>query len=211
MRNGQFAGLLVVLMLLPGVATAIHYIQPADWSWRGGLIGPAIEGDVFGNDPGYPGFFCEDCRDPEKFPVDYAAFAYNGYWGDDPWMFDARLGIPFRIYNDRLDWVVVWFEYSFLDSLAFLPDTLDIRIRLESGKILTVTVLQGGPDMPIGSSEPAPLPESCTCDGGDGGESDDSYTDPDDYEMPDIDPVIGTVEIVDPDGYGEFPTWEEEL
>lgn len=181
------------------------------WSWEEGLLGDTIDGDVFTDDGRiYPGYGCLDCRDPEVFPVDFAAFAYNGFWGEYPWMRETRLGVPFRIYNRELGWVAVWFEDVYLDSFTFLPDTMQVHVRLPTGQILTFTVLQGGPDMPVG--DPAPDAESdCGCTGGGSageGEDDPVVDESIEWEPPDY---AGSVEIVDPDEDGEFPPWESEL
>ena len=56
----------------------------------------------------YPGWLCEWCQTP----ANYAAFAYNAYWGDNPWAWGSILGIPFRVYNLDGEWVGIWFEKS---------------------------------------------------------------------------------------------------
>lgn len=208
--------LLLFATLLPGLAAGLEYVE---WSWQEGLVGDYPEGDVYGSGPGhYPGYFCDDCRDPAEYPMDFAAFAYNGYWGDDPWMLSSQLGMPFRIYNAEMQWVAAWFEQVLFGApLSLLPDTMDVLVRLETGQVLTFTVIQGGPDLPVGSQEPYPdartTTGSCTCaDGAAGGEADDDYVEPDEFELPWVqDEVSGTVEIIDPEEDGEFPPWEEEL
>jgi len=169
--------------------------------------------DVF--DAGFfPGFVCDLCRDPQQHPEDFAAFAYNAYFGDDPWMWDSQLGIPFRIYDLHLHWVVVWFEGVLFDAPTLLPNLMDIRLRLESGIVVTFTVLQTGPDMPIGERDPGSGQPSAGGDsGGGGGEGDDDYEEADDaadFEL-DADDYFGSVEIIDANEDGEFPDWEEEL
>lgn len=181
------------------------------WSWEDGLLGDSIDGDVFTDDGRvYPGYGCPDCRDPAAFPIDFAAFAYNGFWGEKPWMRESRLGVPFRIYNLKLGWVAAWFEDVYLDHFTFLPNTMKIHVRLPNGQILTFTVLQGGPDMPVGNQDPDAEP-GCSCGGdGDAGEADDGPAADEgiEWEPPDY---VGSVEIVDPDEDGELPPWEEEL
>lgn len=182
--------------------------EESGWSWKDGLVGHSIEGDVFAEDGGdYPGWVCPDCRDPDEHPFDYVAVAYNGFWGSNPWMRTSQLGVPFRIYNLELDWVVVWFEQVFSPNFTLLPDTMQVRLRLRTGEILTFTVLQGGPDLPEADSGPT----APTSGGSSGGESDEDVPDQDDaatdWEPPDY---VGTVEIVDPDEDGEFPEWELE-
>jgi hypothetical protein len=187
-------------------------LELPEWSWQGGLVGPAIEGDVFDDEgPTYPGILCDTCRDPDEFPLDFAAVAYNGHWGEEPWMRSTRLGIPFRIYNLQREWVVAWFEGVLFDAPTFLPNTLDIRLRLPSGRIVTITVLQGGPDMPVGPAAPAMRSSGGACSCGGGGEGDDDdYAEPEEFEIPEIE-RFGVVDIVDPDEDGEFDPWEEEL
>jgi len=183
--------------------------QEDGWSWRDGLLGDGSRrGDVFA-DERYPGYLCEECRDPYEHPMDFVALAYNGYFGDDPWMWESQLGMPFRIYNLDMQWVVVWIEGIFFDSLTFLPDTLDIRVRLPNGQILTFQVLQDGPDLPIGDPNPeAEATDSCGSSGG--GEGEDGYGDPDAGLPEPEDPPepTGVVSLVDPDEDGEFPEWE---
>ncbi|NIL94998.1 MAG: hypothetical protein GTO71_11335 [Woeseiaceae bacterium] len=152
------------LRMIAVIALAImSAAAPADdWSWQDGLIGDSIEGDIYA-DEDYPGYLCERCRDPFVYAIDFAAFAYNGYWGENPWMRSSRLGIPFRIYNSQGQWVVAWFENLLFDSFTLLPDTLDVVLRLPSGEVVSITVLEGGPDMPVGSSSGDDAPESTSC------------------------------------------------
>jgi len=202
---------------------ALHYTDaislPQDegdgWSFRDGLLGDSTpDGDVFA-DSGeiYPGYMCDECRDPSEHSMDFVAVAYNGYFGDNQWMWGSQLGVPFRIYNLDMQWVVVWFEGIVFDSITLLPDTMDVRVRLPNGQILTFTVIQGGPDLPVGDPHPEPPPNSVNCScGGDGGGSDDEddYPDGDDYEPeePEEPEYSGVVEIWDPDEDDEFPEWE---
>jgi len=166
--------------------------------------------DVF-DDGFFPGILCDVCRDPQEHPEDFVALAFNAYFGDQPWMWDWQLGIPFRIYNLNQDWVVVWFEGVLFDAPTLLPNLMDIRLRLQNGVVITMTVLQDGPDMLIGERNP----ESGVPAGGagGGGEADDSYEEPE--EQPDIETGagyrIGIVEIIDPDDAGRFIDWEREL
>lgn len=210
------------LLLVAG--TSAHALGPDDgqdgWSWEDGLIGSGDRSrEVFSDEPDVPGYLCDDCRDVYTDPMDFVAMAYNGYFGDDPWMWESQLGIPFRIYNLQGQWVAVWFEGVIFDSITFLPDTLDVRLRLPNGQILTFSVLQDGPDLPIGNPDPDPDPETpvatnnCSCGGGGGGEGEDDYAEPDEglpepVELPE---PSGVVTILDPDEDGEFPEWELEL
>lgn len=180
------------------------------WSWRDGLLGDNPDyGDIFDDDVLYPGVLCHICRDPNEHPMDFAAAAYNSYFGEEPWLRDSQLGIPFRIYNLELQWVVVWFEGIAFDGISFLPNTMTVHIRLQDGQILTFNVIQGGPDLPVG--DPNPEPEdggnSCSCDYGGDGEGEDDYTEPDEG-LPEPPDPSGRVGIEDPDEDGDFPEWE---
>ena len=181
-----------------------------NWSWDTGLLGgPIPDGDIYAADEFFPGHMCEGCRNPESYPVDFAAFTYNTYYGADAWGWELQLGIPFRVYNLAGEWVVIWFENVLLDTYTFLPDTMTIVVRLRNGEILRMEVLEQGPDMPIGTLDSA---TSCGCGGGDGGGADD-YDDMNEEEPSDIDNdgPTGVVDIEDPDENGEFPDWAEEL
>lgn len=171
-----------------------------------------------GEDGNVPGWGCIECRDPAEHPEDFAAFAYNAYFGSDPWASSSRLGMPFRVYNMQMQWALIWFEDIVFDLPSLLPNTMDIRVRLPSGQVITITVIQGGPDLPVGPPvEPpniGPDGSACTCGGGGGGEADDSGDAGDDGETgseADDTGGQGVVDILDPDEDGEFPDWENEL
>lgn len=198
----------------PGTGQDFRDENDSKWFWEDGLFGDAgPEGDVFSNDADYPGWICPPCRDPETHPIDFTAMAYNAYFGENPWAIDSILGIPFRVYNLQLDWVVIWFDDVVLDLPSTLPDTMTVLVRLPTGQIKEFEVLQGGPDLPIGD----PDAESDGSSGGWGGDDSDGSDDDDygeddgDVEEPEIDEPEGEVEIEDPDDDGEFPEWEEEL
>lgn len=171
-----------------------------------------------GEDGVVPGWGCIECRDPTEHPEDFAAFAYNAYFGSDPWASSSRLGMPFRVYNMHMQWVLIWFDNILFDLPSLLPDTMDIRVRLPSGEVITITVIQGGPDLPVGPPVVPPniSPDGspCTCGGGGGGEADDSDELPDDGDPgSEVDGPgrHGVVDILDPDEDGDFPDWENEL
>ena len=191
--------------------------ESAGWTWRGGLLGnDSFGGDVFAADELIPGYLCDECRDPAEHPMDFVAAAYNGYFGEDPWMRDTLLGTPFRIYNLDGQWVVVWFEGVVFDVSTLLPDTMDVRLRLPDGRIVTFSVLQGGPGLPIGNPDPLPPPSgSCGCGDDDNDDQEDNewgdgYADPDEGlpEPPEAPEYSGEVSIVDPDEDGGFPEWD---
>lgn len=172
-----------------------------------------VEREVWDGGYRYPGWLCEECRDPTEFPEDYAAFAFNAYFGDEPWAFTSQLGIPFRVYNLELQWVVIWFEGFLFDGISLWPDTMDIFIRLPSGEIVRVEVVQNGPDMPIGENGDAPVPAVCSCGGGGDEYDEDEYSDDDEeffWEEEEPEPY-GVVEIEDPNEDGEFEEWVREL
>ena len=145
--------------------------------------------------------------------MDFVAFAYNGFFGDEHWMFGSHISWPFRIYNLNGDWVNAWFEDVLFYTPSLLPRLLTVMIRFENGQVVAFKVRMGEPGLPVGDQEPEPEsePGSCSC-GGDGGDAgDDEYDDPDEYEWPEPEST-GNVGIVDPDEDGEFPPfWEEEL
>ena len=209
---------LIVASYPSAVASGPLPDEPDGWSWQDGLLGDGSRrDDVFAEGEFFPGYLCDECRDPQEHPMDFVAVAYNGFFGEDPWMLGSQLGVPFRIYNLQMQWVVIWFEGIAFDSITLLPDTLNFRVRLANGQILTFTVLQGGPDLPVGEPNPAPpAVDGCTCDGDDDdpdddGNGDDEYGDGnDDYAEP-VDGLpepSGVVSIVDPDDDGGFPEWD---
>lgn len=156
----------------------------------------------------YPGVLCDQCRDSTDHPMDFAAAAYNMFFGDEPWARDSLISWPFRIYNTQGQYAVIWFEDLLFDVPTLLPDLLTVVVRLQNGMVLRFEVLQDGSDLPVG--DPAPSSSSdCTCSGGDGEGSEDDPEDIDDeFDPPEYE---GTVGIEDPDEDGEFPEWEEEL
>ena len=157
----------------------------------------------------FPGIMCHECRDPMQHPEDYAALIYNGFFGDEPWLLGWKLGLPIRIYYAHMDYVLVWFEGALFDTPSLLPNLLDIRMRLPNGVVITLTLLQEGPDMTIG--EPASGDPVCAPNEGSAGNEDDDYEEREEIEEIEFDEPVGHVEIVDPDEDGEFPDWEEEL
>ena len=121
-------------LLHSSVALAISPVadEEGDWSWRGGLLGDDTRPeDVFDDGEHFPGYLCEECRDPHEHPMDFAAFAFNGFFGDEPWMWDSQLGIPFRIYNLQQQWVSVWFEGIVFDSIHRIFDGAPVHLMPE--------------------------------------------------------------------------------
>jgi len=210
----QLLLLVALAMSLPYAGAAPMYAEPDEdggWSWRDGLLGDNPDyGDIFDEDNFHPGVMCDECRDPHEHPMDFAAAAYNSHYGEDAWLRGSRLGIPFRIYNLKLQWVVVWFEGVAFDGISFLPNTMTIHVRLQDGRIVVFSVIQGGPDLPVGDPNPEPPvgSDNCSCgDEGGGGAGDDDYSDPDEG-LPEPLDRWGRVVIEDPDENGEFPEWE---
>jgi len=158
---------------------------------------------------GVPGALCVACRDLNEYPMDAVAFAYNGFFGEDPWLRDTAIGYPFPVVTFDLNFVIVWFENVLFDIPGLLPNLMDVKVVMQNGQILTFTILQDGADLPVGS-QPKPYEGSSS---GSGGGSDDDYdadgfVDDLDY---DLDDPAGIVEILDPDEDGEFEDWMEEL
>ncbi len=168
--------------------------------------------NVFGNGF-YPGYVCDECRSPPPdFPMDFAAVASNEFFGDNPWLRQSNLGMPFRVYNLQREYVVIWFEGLLFDIPSLLPNLMDIRVRLENGQVITITVLQNGPELPVGEIPTGPEFDSNDSDddGGGDGDEDDDYEEPDDYEFEEPE-HNGVVDIEDPDENDEFTDWEDEL
>ena len=184
------------------------------WSTDALSIDGRDDHDIYDDEPYiYPGWLCDDCRDPGEHPADFAAFAYNAYWGEYPWAFGSELGIPFRVYNLQLQWVAIWFEDVLFDMPSLLPNTMEIHLRLQTGEVITLTVVQGGPDLPVGDGTGPVQSGGCSCGGG-GNEDDDEFDEFDEFdgfEEFEEDEPTGIVEIVDPNDDGEFPDWEVEL
>lgn len=178
-----------------------------------GMIGSATpamayDRDIYDPEGMQPGWLCQECRDPATHPEDYAAFAYNAYWGPNAWAWGSILGIPFRVYNMQLEWVVVWFEDFFLDVPSLLPNTLQIKMRLQSGEVISIEVIQDGPDMPIGAEDDSDkTTDSCLCgdSGGSGGgrlsldgvNSSTSFGERSSYSWSTTLMPVGRVEIID--------------
>jgi hypothetical protein len=159
-----------------------------------------------------PGLLCEDCRDPYDYPMDYVAFGYNAFFGEDPWLFGSEVNWPFRVYNLEREWVNIWFDDVFHFWPSLLPEVLTVMIRFENGRIFRFYVLRDEPSLPVGEQQPEPESEStaCGCAGGD--DDDDEYTEPEEELEFEERERTGSVEIVDPDEDGDFPPfWEEEL
>ncbi len=159
----------------------------------------------------FPGIVCSACRDPMEYPEDYAALIYNGFFGENRWLTDWQLGLPIRVYDENLNYVLVWFEGVLFDMPSLLPNLMDMLVRLPNGVIIRLTVLQEGPDMIVGDDPNrvgGGTASHCYCGGG---RDDDDYAEPDEIEEIEFDNPVGRVEILDPDEDGEFPEWEEEL
>jgi hypothetical protein len=83
---------------------------------------------------------------------------------------------------------------------------MDVLVRMTDGRVLRFTLLQDGPDIPIG------WPYEPPAGAGTGSEGDDDYEEPDEVDEVEIyDDCVGVVDIVDPDDEGEFPDWEEDV
>ena len=157
-----------------------------------------------------PGILCDDCRDPYEYPMDYVAFGFNAFFGDDPWLFGPNVGWPFRVYNLEREWVNIWFEDVFNFTPSLLPELLTVMIRFENGRVVPYSVLRDEPSLPVGEQESESGSAACGCAGGDDGDGE--YTEPEEEWELEEPERTGSVEIVDPDEDGDFPPfWEEEL
>ncbi len=116
------------------------------------------DGDIYGPDF-FPGYLCDDCRDPDEYPMDYVAFVHNGYFGLNAWMWESELGVPFRIYALSGEWVVAWFEGIAFDLPSFYPNLMNVMVRRSNGQVLRFTIVQSTSDLTIGSAEDS----GCSC------------------------------------------------
>jgi hypothetical protein len=164
--------------------------------------------------------FCDECRDPLRYPDDWANFAFNQVYGDEAWM-DFDKADDFFLVNRNGDRVYVDVDYV-MKGFRFLGQELPIwpknkvliELALPNGRIVTYLrsifmhplPVPSGPDPDHNSDS-----ESSGGSGGSAGEGDDDYEDLDDYEHPEVE-NHGFVDIVDPDEDGEFPgtEWCEE-
>jgi hypothetical protein len=159
---------------------------------------------------------CEECRDPDRYPDDWANFAFNQVYGDEAWM-DFDEADDFFIYNLRGDRVYVDIDYImkgfnvFGQELPLWPQNkLSIELALPNGKILKYIRSIFMHPMPV-PAPGGPNDDSSESDDSSGGEADDDYGAAEDDGLPE--PGIdnrGIVEIVDPDEDGYFPEWCEE-
>lgn len=204
MRNTLVS--LFIGLMLPWTATLA---LPADDFATGIESGTDV---ATGLDAIPPGFLCHECRDFDEYPMDVVALVYNGFFGDNPWLRDSIIGMPWRVYALDGSWVLVWFEGVIFDVPTLLPNLMDVLVRMPDGRVLRFTIMQGGPDLPIGDPDVPPdggSASGCSC--GDGG-GDDDYEEPDDLEDIEIDDDrTGVVDIIDPDEDGDFPEWEKEV
>jgi len=174
---------------------------------------PDYSSDPF--DATYPTLSCAACRDPMFYSVDFGNFAWNAVWGPERtigvWDENAPGGM-LRITNPQGQSVLVWFS-DYIHMFGYPTNTMHINVRLPNGQVLTYAVLRVGTVLPVGETDYA-----TPGDAGDGNEGADGEDDPDwhddaddphEYDEPDY--PSGSVEILDPDDYGEYPDWFEEL
>lgn len=86
---------------------------------------------------------CADCRDPLKYPDDYANFAFNQIYGDHAWLTPAQAD-DFFIHNLKGDRVYVDVDFIMSgvkilgNTLPLWPThTLKITLALPNGHIHT--------------------------------------------------------------------------
>ncbi|MDH4107443.1 MAG: hypothetical protein OEW35_03940 [Gammaproteobacteria bacterium] len=171
--------------------------------------------DLVSDDPfsrNYPTLDCAACRDPMTYSVDFGNAAWNAIWGPkgslDLWH-DLAPGGMLKVVNAEGQYALVWFS-DYLHVLGTPTNTMLIKVRLPNGQVFEYSVLRIGIELLVGADggdTAAPGPDS---DGADG-EDDPEWSDAADYEYEEPEPPRGTVEIVDPDDYGEYPDWMEEL
>jgi hypothetical protein len=161
--------------------------------------------------------FCEMCRDPLRYPDDWANFAFNQVYGDKAWL-DFDEADDFFLVNRRGDRVYVDVDYVmkginvFGKELPLWPkNKLQIELALPNGRIVTYlrSIFMYPLPVPSGSDTGTGSDNTSSGDGsgGHGGEGDDDYDTEDDYNHPEVEPN-GIVDVVDPDENGEFPDTE---
>lgn len=166
--------------------------------------------DPFATD--YPALLCPACRDPMTNSGDFGNFAWNAVWGPNRthglWDQFAPGGM-LKIMNSQGQFVLVWFS-DYIHMFGSPTNTMHINVRLPNGQVLTYAVIQVGIALPVGS-----IDANATDPGAGGeepGEEDGAdWNDGADYEYSEPDQPEGIVEILDPDDYGEYPDWFEEL
>jgi hypothetical protein len=165
--------------------------------------------------------YCAACRDPLRYPDDWANFAFNQVYGDRAWMtFDQADDFYVfysggdRVYVD-VDFVMHSFRFLGIDLPVWPRYLLSIELALPNGKV--VRYLRSVFQHPLPVPSPAPPRNNRGSssrggdEGGDDGVDDEHFDDGEPIEWPETD-YSGRVDIVDPDEDGEFPgtDWCEE-
>jgi len=172
--------------------------------------GASVSTDPFAAD--YPVLLCLACRDPMSDSVDFGNFAWNAVWGPNrtPGLWDQFApGAMLKVMNAQGQFVLVWFS-DYIHMFGYPTNTMHINVRLPNGQVLTYAVIQVGIELPVGSVAADTTDPGAGGEGSDG-EDDAYWNDGADYEYPEPDQPDGIVEILDPDDYGEYPDWFEEL
>ena len=172
---------------------------------------------------------CDECRDPNAYPEDYANFAFNQIYGPDAWLSFEQADDFFvtnldnqRVYID-VDYVFDGLHFEGFEVPLWPKNLVQIMLALPNGDLLKMyrSVFQTSLPVPASEeNEPDNAGDSASDEhgdsGGGGGEADDDYGDPDaedhDWEGQEGGGYEGTTSIEDPDENGEFeePDWCEE-
>ena len=168
--------------------------------------------------------YCGACRDPDRFPNDYANFAFNQIYGADSWL-SPELADDFFVTNARgqrvyvdVDFVMTGFDFEGF-RLPFWPRyLLQITMALPSGRVVSVLRSVFQTSLPVPSSPDVDPSDEPANDGGgtDGDEADEDYDfhydEEFDWDYIEIDGNDGHTWIEDPDENGNFeePEWCEE-
>lgn len=165
--------------------------------------------------------YCEDCRDPLRYPDDYVNFAFNQVYGNPGWMnpdqaddFFIQNPDGYRVYVD-IDFMMHGIRLFGIDLPIWPDNMLQISIALPNGLIYVAVRSIFMTPLPVPSiygsgleePEPAPVNES-----GEEGVDELEGPDPEDPIDPNDIEFVGTTSILDPDEDGEFPDadWCEE-
>jgi hypothetical protein len=161
--------------------------------------------------------YCENCRDPLKYPDDYVNFAFNQVYGEQGWMdfdqaddFFIENADGVRVYVD-VDFVMHSSEIFGINLPIWPENMLQISLALPNGMIYTSIRSIFMSPLPVPSSwEPEaddPEPENEGDGEGIDDPEDELWPEEEEEEEFEWEPQ-GTTGIQDPDENGDFPETE---
>ena len=164
------------------------------------LLSPIAATDVIAQ-RGAITVICTECRDPHRYPADWANFAFNQIFGDEGWM-NVKQADDFFIVNLKRDKVYVDVDFVMggitvlgLDLPLWPKNMVMITLALPNGTIVRYIRSVFQSPLPV----PAPdQPGDRTNTPSDENEGDEGIDDDDLSELP------------EPDDLPEIPEWCEE-